>query len=103
MTQEHAPASLGFVDFNEQSKEMGTVIVFDRKTGRIVHTHHFVHLGTGAPPSKAAMEQKALRSAGASASTHDNLDVLHLSAPLKENSLHCVDLNTKNLIEVSQK
>ncbi len=97
MPKKHASFNFGSVGFKEEPKLIGTVVVYDRETGRIAHTHQFVHFGKGEPPSKASMEQKALKAAGSAGGVHDVLH--HHGAPLKANAFYRVDLNTRNLIE----
>ncbi len=97
MPQQDASSNFGSVGLKEEPKLIGTVVVYGRKTGRIAHTHQFVHFGYGEPPSKASMEQTALRAAGSEGGVHD---VLHYhGAPLKAHTFYRVDLDTKSLIE----
>jgi hypothetical protein len=97
MPQQHASSNFGSVGFKEEPKLIGTVVVYDRMTGRIAHTHQFFHFGKGEPPSKASMEQTALKAAGSAGGVQD---VLHYhGAPLKADAFYRVDLNTKSLIK----
>lgn len=101
MSKQNPQSVVGFVGLKQKPDLIGTVIVYERKTGRVVHTHQFVHLGKGEPPSKAIMEQQALKFVG---STGDGLDVLHQGdVPIKTNSLYRVDLKTKALVESARK
>lgn len=61
MPKQDASSNFGSVGLKEEPKLIGTVVVYERKTGRIAHTHQFVHFGYGEPPSKASMEQTALK------------------------------------------
>ncbi|MGB7556502.1 MAG: hypothetical protein WBM04_19205 [Candidatus Korobacteraceae bacterium] len=97
MPQQHASSNFGWVGLKAEPKHIGMVIVYDRKTGRIAHTHQFVHFGKGEPPSKASMEQTALKAAGSAGGVHDVLH--HHGAPLKAHAFYRVDLDTKSLVE----
>ena len=97
MPEQHASSNFGSVGLKVEPKHIGTVVVYDRKTGRTAQTHQFFHFGKGEPPSKASMEQRALKAAGSAGGVHD---VLHYhGAPLKAAASYRVDLNTKSLIE----
>jgi hypothetical protein len=101
MSKQNTQSDFGYVGLKQKPELVGTVIVYERKTGRVVHTHQFVHLGKGERPSKAVMEQQALKFVG---STGDGLDVLHQGdVPMKSNSLYRVDLRTKALVESVRK
>jgi hypothetical protein len=91
MPQQHELRSFGSADETLEPKLIGTVTVYDRGTGRIVHTHQFLHLGKGEPPSKASMEQQALKAARLPGGDRRDLTVMHQGdVPLKADAPYLV-------------
>jgi hypothetical protein len=87
----------------QQLQLIGTVIVYDTTTGRIIHTHQFVHGGRGEPPSDGSMEQQALKAAESPGSDRSRTAALHhRGEPLDANAQYRVDLDTKSVHRVSQ-
>jgi hypothetical protein len=80
---------------------VNTVIVYDRKDGRVVHVHRFTTIGSGSPRTDEDMEQKAL--GFLKTPSHDSgpdFAVLHLRQRLlKPKASYRVDLTTSQLIE----
>jgi hypothetical protein len=99
------PRSLGIVGQRAITTLVNTVVVYNRKDGRIVHRHQFVTAGSSALRTHENMEQKALEfftpPAGGS---NPDLAVLHLhQQALKPNTTYRVDLSTSRLVEVSRR
>lgn len=96
------PNSVGFVGQGITATLVNTVVVYDRKDGRIVHTHQFVTIGSRTPRTYESMEQTALEflkpQAGGS---NPDFAVLHLHQQLlKPHTTYRVDLTTSRLVEM---
>jgi hypothetical protein len=87
MATQHSPDISGPV----VPRLVGTVIVYGRNDGRVVHTVRFLHCGHGEPPTEAAMEQHALdrtKGFGLVAALH------HKGEALKPHKIYRVDVTT---------
>jgi hypothetical protein len=72
-------------------------VVYEAKTGRIVHLHRVITLRGGKAPSASAMEARALELAGQRSAS---VKVLHLEADsVQSGSAYKVDLKKMKLVQ----
>lgn len=101
MTQEQLHGTVGVVGLGTMAIRVNTAIVYDRKDGRILHTHVFATIGSATPPTEKSMEQAALKFVTPQGGGHHNLAVLHHGEkPLKPHTAYRVDVATSRLVEV---
>jgi hypothetical protein len=73
-------------------------VVYEAKTGRVVHLHRVITLRGGKGPSKDAMEARALELAGGG--SRAEVKVLHLDPEsLQSGSAYKVDLKKLQLVQ----
>jgi len=70
-----------------------------RVGGRIIHTHQFVTIEPGTPPTQKRMEEVALKFA-APKEGKQKFAVLHHKEPLKFHAGYRVDVNTSRLVAI---
>ena len=60
MATKNMQTQSGHVGLKVAPKLVGTVVVYSRNDGRVVHSAQFVHFGSGEAPTEAVMEKKVL-------------------------------------------
>jgi hypothetical protein len=80
-----------------------TLVVYDPKTGVIVHRHQVVTFPGAAKRSKEQLEARALEMARLQTGTKTPLAVLHVGAePFSEPAVYVVDLKKKQLVKKAE-
>jgi hypothetical protein len=101
MTKQRAHNNDGFVGVGMTTATLvNTVIVYDPKDGKIIHTHQFATVGSGTPPTEKRMEEAALKFASPQEGKHKLAVLHHGKEPLKPHTAYRVDVNTSRLVEV---
>jgi hypothetical protein len=101
MTKQQEHNNGGFVGVGMTTATLvNTVIVYDPKDGRIVHTHYFATVESGTPPTETHMGEAALKFASPQDGKHKLAVLHHGKEPLKPQIAYRVDVNTSRLVEV---
>jgi len=88
----------------DRATDTRTIVVYDRKSGDVVHVHRFVSVGPGPIPSDAELEHHALALAVEGLRTSaGNLAALRVpTTDLVPGAEQRVDAKTKQLVVVRQ-
>ncbi len=79
-----------------------SVVVYNRKDGRIVHIHHVIALEGTEPSTVSENEKAALFHAGRRGHEESKIAALHVdSASLKEGGHYKVDVKVSQLVEAA--
>ena len=81
-----------------------SVLVYNRKNGRIVHIHHVIALDGAEPSPISEIEKAALFHAGRRGHEESKIAALHVDpTSLKEGGRYRVDVKTSRLVEAAAK
>jgi hypothetical protein len=93
MATKNMQTQSGHVGLKVAPKLVGTVVVYSRNDGRVVHSAQFVHFGSGEAPTEAVMEKKVLNSVGAKVKELDLAVLHHKGDPLKPDTGYRVEVS----------
>jgi hypothetical protein len=85
-------------------EQWSVVVIYDSKTGAIVHKHECVTLRGGLHPSKEVLEKDALGQASQAGRATKGVSVLHVDPhSLKADTHYKVDTKKRVLVETPQR
>jgi hypothetical protein len=94
---------MALVEHAGEVEQWSIVVVYDAKSGDIVHKHECVSLRGGTHPSKQMLEKDALEQASRAGRDTTKVSLLHVDPKdLNIDAHYKVDTKTRTLVEVQQ-